>query len=457
MGYDVSYHPISPEEMNRWYFEPIKDDAALERLAVTEQVDIEILRQVFNHYRQYLSDTPHTDIFEMKHGYLLAAAQGLFRPYFYNRNCLLTSLLWNHWSTFQKYFISLREFVPAEYRSLKFSNTVVENWCGGAYLSASGVVQLEYDICHNADVASKLLQEFAPDGLRVLLKSLRYAKENGLGLLEATEVISPPLGNGATNIDNAEGDFFDNNEESIKADETEIQEIFNSLGLAYLLRRYNSKPLYYTAPSQLPIQDKVQNKSEKLHPLLRLKKKLVFWQRFLGIIWFFLFVCPMSIIMLWGAWTYFSEISYKKQLSAKGIQGEAEITKCYKEEYSKVTYYYIDYVLIVKGKEYPRKYVWVDKAFWHSVDVGSPLPVTYLPDAPRINRSIHDKIIEWSFEFFILGSIGTVFFGTFFLIYCVLGFDMHVFSEPRRQGKYYLFRHGKLIKVFKLPFAKKLK
>ncbi|MDR2705552.1 MAG: hypothetical protein LBC02_07210, partial [Planctomycetaceae bacterium] len=292
MGYDISYHPISPEEMRRWYFEPIKDDTALEHLAVTEQVNIEILREAFNNYRQYLSEEPQTNLFEKKHGYLLAAAQGLFRSYFYNRGCLLTSLLENHRKTFQKYFISLRDLVPEEYRSLKFSNGIEENWCGGAYLSAEGVVQLEYDIRHNADVALKLLQEFAPDGLRILLKALHYAKENKQGLLEATEVISPPLNTAATNIDKAELDF-DDNEEDIKEGEAEIHEIFNSLGLADALQQYYPK---------------------KLHPLLRLKKKVQFSDRIITVIYAVL-LCAMLIPALWGAWTYSSELLYKKQLS----------------------------------------------------------------------------------------------------------------------------------------------
>jgi hypothetical protein len=400
MGYDISYHPISPEEMRRWYFEPIKDDTALERLAVTEQVDIEILRKAFNDYRQYLLEEPLTNLFEKKHGYLLAAAQGLFRPYFYNRGCLLTSLLWSHWDTFKKYFVSLRDLVPEEYRSLKFFNGIDENWCGGAYLSAEGVVQLEYDICHNADVASKLLQEFAPDGLRILLKALHYAKENGQGLLEATEVISPPLNTAATNVDNAEFDFFDDNEENIKAGEDEIHKIFNSLGLAGDLQWYYNK----------------QNTHEKLHPLLRPKKNLQFGNRILTVI-FAVFLCAMLIPALWGAWTYSSELLYKKQLSTKGIQGEAVITKLYKEEYSRVTYYYIDYVLIVNDKEYPRKYVWVDGVLWNSVDVGSQLPVVYLPDTPRVSRLINDKLIKWGFDFFVLGTIGSVFFGTFLIFF----------------------------------------
>jgi hypothetical protein len=257
MGYDISYHPISPEEMHRWYFEPIENDTALERLAVTEQINIEILRKAFDNYRQYLSEESQTNLFELKHGYLLAAAQGLFRPYFYNRGCLLTSLLENYRNIFQKYFVSLRDLIPKEYRSLEFSNGIVENWSGGAYLSAEGVVQLEYDICHNAKVASKLLKEFKPNGLRILLKALRYAKKYRLGLLEATEVISPPLNTAATDIDKAELDFYDN-EENIKAGETEIHEIFNSLGLTNILQRYYPKKLH-VIPIQVPIPNNKQN------------------------------------------------------------------------------------------------------------------------------------------------------------------------------------------------------
>jgi hypothetical protein len=141
----------------------------------------------------------------------------------------------------------------------------------------------------------------------------------------------------------------------------------------------------------------------------------------------------MLIPALWGAWTYSSELLYKKQLSTNGIQGEAVITKRYKEEYSEVTYYYIDYVLIVNDKEYPRNYVWVEEVLWNSVDVGSQLPVIYLPDTPNISRLKNDKLIKWSFNFFVLGSIGSVFVGTIF-VFCILGFDLQTSFKLRHIG-----------------------
>lgn len=409
MGYDITYHPISPEEMRRWYFEPIEDDTAIDRLAESERVDAEKLREAFGHYREFLSETQPDDSFEKTHGYLLAAAQGFFRPYFYNRGCLLSSLLDQYQRyVFQKYFVSLRTLVPEEYRKLEFSGGIEENWCGGAYLSAEGVEQLEYDIRHDANVALRLLQEFGPDGLRTFLKALRYAKKHGLGLLEATEVLSPSLDSSATDIDQAE--FGYGNDE---AGDTEIREIFASFGLEDILDRYSRYPVDLPKTPLDDIADKLL--STTVDRMRRSSKKVQKSTGCLNIIlpvFFGIASCIYLGVFLWGAWMY----SYERHLPQAGIQGEAVVTRRYTDGKSGKNYR-IDYTLTVDGKEYPRTDVGPEKELWDTIDVGSRLPVVYLPGSPRVSR-LQDKErgIGDARGCMIAGAFGLLFFGSFFVV-----------------------------------------
>ncbi len=419
MGYDITYHPISPEEMRRWYFEPIKDDGAIDRLAVSEGVDVEKLQEAFDHYRKFLSEAPLGDSFEKTHGYLLAAAQGLFRPYFYNRGCLLTSLLEGYQrNIFLKYFTSLRDLVPDEYRSLEFSGGIEENWCGGAYLSADGVERLEYDIYHDANVALRLLQEFAPDGLRVLLKALRYAKKNGLGLLEATEVLSPFLDSAASDVDHAEFGYGDDEE----GDE-EIREIFTSLGHVDVLNQYPRHKASRPKTLEDEIADKLLSTAlrqrERLAdpPLVRLKKTVRFWNRVATVL-FLLILLPIVCMAIWGTNEYLLE----RRLPLEGVPGEVTVTKHYTVGSQKNPK--INYMLNVDGKEYTRHEVGVSKGLWNTIGVGSKLPVVYLPTIPRLSRLTSDTTGErMALGLMTLGLFGMAFFGPMFLA-SALGFDI---------------------------------
>jgi len=107
---------------------------------------------------------------------------------------------------------------------------------------------------------------------------------------------------------------------------------------------------------------------------------------------------------------------------------------------------------MVNGTEYSRREVGVTQDLWDTINVGSKLPVVYLPTVPRLSRLTKGaRGDNDAFGFMVIGLIGTVFFGSFFLM-SRLGFDIITnSSKPSHIGKYYLFRHGKLIKVFRIP------
>ena len=76
MGYDVSFHPISPEEMQEWYFTPltwIQQGQEEKVLALAAQHGIEDFYA--NKYLDTLrvgSETDANELFDKSHGFYLA-------------------------------------------------------------------------------------------------------------------------------------------------------------------------------------------------------------------------------------------------------------------------------------------------------------------------------------------------------------------------------------------------
>ena len=202
MGFDVSYHPISEDEVNKWYFDVLADikngntDNAL-MLARSHGLDEFYVERYLEVLRIAVETTPE-DLFEKTHGYYIAVIQGLFRIYFYTRGAAFTFLIETD-DSFQQYTKPWDEIlrVPVE---TQIENQIVENYCSGVFLPCDKLSKLLDDYANNAEVRAHVDEFFSHGRVDVLLKAARFAVENGLGILEATEVIEPdPLDLDASN------------------------------------------------------------------------------------------------------------------------------------------------------------------------------------------------------------------------------------------------------------------
>ncbi len=205
MGFDVSWHPISQKEIHLWY---------LDRLPEVRRGDLSGLEAVLNRcqpgkekghegfcrksYREMLEqgvkigpDEP----FEKTHGFILAAVQGLFRPYYYTRGGAFSFLV-SQYPELAVYTLSFRDILgdslpnPTEGR---FS----ENYSGGVFIPENQIPRLASD--YMSGRIRPQLEECFGNTLPVFLKALGHAGKEGLGLLEATEIVEPnPLNLEAT-------------------------------------------------------------------------------------------------------------------------------------------------------------------------------------------------------------------------------------------------------------------
>ena len=193
MGYDVSFHPISPDEIQEWYFTPltwIQQGQEEKVLALAAQNGIEdFYAEKYLDTLRVGAETESNELFDKSHGFYIAVIQGFFREYYYTRGSAFSFLL-EEKPDYARYFTPWAQVVPTAFPN-PAENRIIENYCSGVYLAPEQVLQLLRDL-EQENVVQKDLEEHWSNGqFAVLKKALTAAAELGVGLLEATEVVEP--------------------------------------------------------------------------------------------------------------------------------------------------------------------------------------------------------------------------------------------------------------------------
>lgn len=193
MGYDVSFHPISPDEIQEWYFTPltwIQQGQEEKVLALAAQYGIEdFYAEKYLDTLRVGAETESDELFDKSHGFYIAVIQGFFREYYYTRGSAFSFLL-EEKPDYARYFTPWAQVVPTAFPN-PAENRIVENYCSGVYLSPDQVMQLLKDMEQDPKVCEDLERIWSNGQIAVLKKALSAAAELGAGLLEATEVVEP--------------------------------------------------------------------------------------------------------------------------------------------------------------------------------------------------------------------------------------------------------------------------
>lgn len=193
MGYDVSFHPISPDEIQEWYFTPltwIQQGQKEKVLALAAQYGIEdFYTEKYLDTLRVGAETESNELFDKSHGFYIAVIQGFFRDYYYTRGSAF-SFLAEEKPDYARYFTPWAQVVPTAFPN-PAENRIVENYCSGVYLSPDQVMQLLKDMEQDPKVCEDLERIWSNGQIAVLKKALSAAAELGAGLLEATEVVEP--------------------------------------------------------------------------------------------------------------------------------------------------------------------------------------------------------------------------------------------------------------------------
>ena len=193
MGYDVSFHPISPREIDEWYFAPlewVKSGQEQKVIQFAEERGVQpFYAQKYLDTLRVGSETEYSEPFDKSHGYYIAVVQGFFRGYYYTRGSAISFLV-EEKPEYERYLTGWEELLQEPLQN-KAENRIIENYCSGVYLSPEQVERLLCDLERDARVHTDFEAVFSHGRLAVLKKALSAAREIGSGLLEATEVIEP--------------------------------------------------------------------------------------------------------------------------------------------------------------------------------------------------------------------------------------------------------------------------
>jgi hypothetical protein len=201
MGFDISYHPINEREIKEWYFDCLADDAKIDVLADEYEIQ-DFYREKFKDVIRTARETSEDDVFDKTHGFYAAIVQGFLRKYYYTRGAAFSFLIEDSpdFAGYTKKWEDILEDKPQQ----AVYNKIIENYCSGVYIPFEQVVQLLDDYEKDEHVRQAIDSQYSHKRVNVFLKALQDAKENGLGLLEASEVVEPdPLNlNGSNSYSN---------------------------------------------------------------------------------------------------------------------------------------------------------------------------------------------------------------------------------------------------------------
>jgi hypothetical protein len=188
MGYDISYHPINETEIKEWYFDVLNNPELTAVIADQYQVE-DFYKEKYQQVINIGLGTNPDDSFERSHGYYIAVIQGFIRKYYYTRGSAFSFLLEER-PYFERYTRDFKTIVPDRI-SNPISNRIAQNYSSGVFIPATQVARLLEDY-ENDQAVRKDLDGFFSDGrIGVFLRALEDAKQQELGLLEATEVVEP--------------------------------------------------------------------------------------------------------------------------------------------------------------------------------------------------------------------------------------------------------------------------
>ena len=144
MGYDVSFHPISPKEMQEWYFAPLAwvqqgQEEKVRAFAAQQGMEDFYAEKYLNTLRVG-AGTGGGELFDKSHGFYIAVIQGFFRDYFYTRGSAFSFLV-DEKPEYARYFTPWEQVVPAAF-SNPTENRIIENYCSGVYLFPDQAAQL---------------------------------------------------------------------------------------------------------------------------------------------------------------------------------------------------------------------------------------------------------------------------------------------------------------------------
>lgn len=188
MGWDITYHPFAASDIAEVYFAGVENSGLVSDIAKRFNVPKchhENLADAFATGKDADMNGP----FATHHGMNMAIVAGYLRPYWYVRGGAISFLADD--SDFTVYFSDFRDLVPEAYKGLTFANRLTQNYCCGVYMTTDALRRLTDAVERDSIIRQKMLDLFSHGRYEVFKAAADHAVREGLGLLEAAEVIEP--------------------------------------------------------------------------------------------------------------------------------------------------------------------------------------------------------------------------------------------------------------------------
>ncbi len=215
MGYDVTYHSISNQELEYYVFDVLRTPELAQSRA--EEITEDPVRQeeLCTLYSNALlfwyqnnrdsDDNPidHTN-FNATYNLGVAALSGYLHPYWYSRDGALTFFAGDNAEVFDFFsgYSTLEDSPLSHYDELG-NHLFTTNYTASGM--ARDIPRLKRWVDEHKE---KLLQGFEKDGFESLQLAIEYCEKNDLFLIEACDIVVPFTNSSFTNLDNFRAHFL---------------------------------------------------------------------------------------------------------------------------------------------------------------------------------------------------------------------------------------------------------
>jgi hypothetical protein len=226
MGYDITFHPFSVDELKYYVFDVAKDPGiAVKR--VTEitsnpQKQEIIMEDIYSRFESFFTGVlRNEEKYAKTFAFAAAAIAGYLHPFWYSRGCSISFLVSEEYDyqhqvigyekVFSKYIKSTMEIKPDVFEGCTDENSglILENYSGGSYFYADELEMLWNDMTHekNQEIVSRVFDE---SGLEAIGHAINYCRKNNIGFMEATDVVIPITSTTHTDYDNMRAAYLEN-------------------------------------------------------------------------------------------------------------------------------------------------------------------------------------------------------------------------------------------------------
>lgn len=213
MSFDITFHPITKEELQSFFIEVLNrpEDAGAKASEITTDPEKEArIMGIYEECGDVLADVRAKK--EPFSTLVLGAGAiaGFLHPYWYSRGSSISFLCLED-ERFDPLLISLAALFPRAFNGIKDESGgyIMDNFSGGGYVSNGNLPALKSMLLDDRyeDAVTSI---FAEDSFEALMEAIDYALDNGAGLLEVSDLVVPSDGEVFTDPDNLRAHYLEN-------------------------------------------------------------------------------------------------------------------------------------------------------------------------------------------------------------------------------------------------------